>query len=176
MTKLVNFDLTGQVMIVTGASKGIGKAIALAAAEWGAPISDTAADFTTFRHQYDDRVQLEKAWRHGIAAAYVVGWQEEGSGLRPYIPDDHTSWIGRSDQFDHDGRAGIVIGVRGGYLSAENLAELAALETQNPDVQAEDIASRALREISSWCSRSYSSGPLVTGQTSRARRRVSMPG
>lgn len=120
--------------------------LAAAAAEWGAPISDTAADFTAFRHQYDDRVQLEKAWRHGIAAAYVVGWQEEGSGLRPYIPDDHTSWIGRSDQFDHDGRAGIVIGVRGGYLSAENLADLAALETQNPDVQAEDIASRALRD------------------------------
>ncbi|HRW10771.1 MAG TPA: SDR family oxidoreductase [Caldilineaceae bacterium] len=39
MTKLVNFDLTGQVMIVTGASKGIGKAIALAAAEWGADLA-----------------------------------------------------------------------------------------------------------------------------------------
>jgi 2-deoxy-D-gluconate 3-dehydrogenase len=39
MTKRVNFDLTGQVMIVTGASKGIGKAIALAAAEWGADLA-----------------------------------------------------------------------------------------------------------------------------------------
>ena len=39
MTKLVNFDLTGQVIIVTGASKGIGKAIALAAAEWGADLA-----------------------------------------------------------------------------------------------------------------------------------------
>jgi len=39
MTKLVNFDLTGQVMIITGASKGIGKAIALAAAEWGADLA-----------------------------------------------------------------------------------------------------------------------------------------
>lgn len=39
MTKRVNFDLTGQVMVVTGASKGIGKAIALAAAEWGADLA-----------------------------------------------------------------------------------------------------------------------------------------
>ena len=39
MTKRVNFDLTGKVMIVTGASKGIGQAIALAAAEWGADLA-----------------------------------------------------------------------------------------------------------------------------------------
>src|SRR5262245_19787606 len=39
MSKLVNFDLTGKVMIVTGASKGIGKAIALASAEWGADLA-----------------------------------------------------------------------------------------------------------------------------------------
>lgn len=39
MSKRVNFDLTGKVMIVTGASKGIGKAIALAAAEWGADLA-----------------------------------------------------------------------------------------------------------------------------------------
>ena len=39
MANRVNFDLTGQVMIVTGASKGIGKAIALAAAEWGADLA-----------------------------------------------------------------------------------------------------------------------------------------
>lgn len=39
MTKRVTFDLTGKVMIVTGASKGIGKAIALAAAEWGADLA-----------------------------------------------------------------------------------------------------------------------------------------
>ncbi|MCE7985566.1 MAG: SDR family oxidoreductase [Caldilinea sp. CFX5] len=39
MSKSVNFDLTGKVMIVTGASKGIGKAIALAAAEWGADLA-----------------------------------------------------------------------------------------------------------------------------------------
>lgn len=39
MSKRVDFDLSGQVMIVTGASKGIGKAIALAAAEWGADLA-----------------------------------------------------------------------------------------------------------------------------------------
>lgn len=39
MSKRVNFDLTGKVMIVTGASKGIGKAIALCAAEWGADLA-----------------------------------------------------------------------------------------------------------------------------------------
>jgi 2-deoxy-D-gluconate 3-dehydrogenase len=39
MAKLVDFDLSGKVMIVTGAGKGIGKAIALAAAEWGADLA-----------------------------------------------------------------------------------------------------------------------------------------
>ena len=39
MSKRVNFDLSGKVMIVTGASKGIGKAIALSAAEWGADLA-----------------------------------------------------------------------------------------------------------------------------------------
>src|SRR4051794_26941980 len=39
MGKRVNFDLTGKVIIVTGASKGIGKAIALSAAEWGADLA-----------------------------------------------------------------------------------------------------------------------------------------
>lgn len=39
MSKLVDFDLSGKVMIVTGAGKGIGKSIALAAAEWGADVA-----------------------------------------------------------------------------------------------------------------------------------------
>jgi NAD(P)-dependent dehydrogenase (short-subunit alcohol dehydrogenase family) len=39
MSKRVNFDLSGKVMIVTGAGKGIGKAIALSAAEWGADLA-----------------------------------------------------------------------------------------------------------------------------------------
>lgn len=39
MSKTVSFDLAGKVMIVTGAGKGIGKAIALAAAEYGADLA-----------------------------------------------------------------------------------------------------------------------------------------
>ncbi len=37
--KSVSFDLTGKVMIVTGASRGIGKAIAVAASEYGADLA-----------------------------------------------------------------------------------------------------------------------------------------
>ncbi|MEM7129737.1 MAG: SDR family oxidoreductase [Chloroflexota bacterium] len=39
MGKSVEFDLSGKVMIVTGAGKGIGKAIAIAAAEYGANLA-----------------------------------------------------------------------------------------------------------------------------------------
>lgn len=39
MAKSVSFDLSGKVMIVTGAGKGIGKAIAIAAAEYGAHLA-----------------------------------------------------------------------------------------------------------------------------------------
>ncbi|MFN8442399.1 MAG: SDR family oxidoreductase [Caldilineaceae bacterium] len=39
MTKLVNFDLTGKVVIITGAGRGMGKTFAVAAAEWGADVA-----------------------------------------------------------------------------------------------------------------------------------------
>ncbi len=39
MTQPISFDLTDKVMIVTGAGKGIGKAIALAAAQFGANLA-----------------------------------------------------------------------------------------------------------------------------------------
>lgn len=39
MTKLVNFDLTGKVVIITGAGRGMGKTFAVAAAEWGADLA-----------------------------------------------------------------------------------------------------------------------------------------
>ncbi len=39
MSKLVNFDLTGKVVIITGAGRGMGKTFALAAAEWGADVA-----------------------------------------------------------------------------------------------------------------------------------------
>ena len=39
MVQSVNFDLTGKVMVVTGASRGIGQAIAVAAAEHGADLA-----------------------------------------------------------------------------------------------------------------------------------------
>lgn len=39
MAKSVSFDLTGKVVIVTGAGRGIGKAIALACAEYGADLA-----------------------------------------------------------------------------------------------------------------------------------------
>lgn len=39
MSKLVNFDLTGKVVIITGAGRGMGKTFAIAAAEWGADVA-----------------------------------------------------------------------------------------------------------------------------------------
>lgn len=39
MSKLVNFDLTGKMVIITGAGRGMGKTFAIAAAEWGADVA-----------------------------------------------------------------------------------------------------------------------------------------
>jgi gluconate 5-dehydrogenase len=39
MTKLVDFDLAGKVVIITGAGRGMGRTFALAVAEWGADVA-----------------------------------------------------------------------------------------------------------------------------------------
>jgi 2-deoxy-D-gluconate 3-dehydrogenase len=39
MATLVNFDLTGKLVIITGAGRGMGKTFALAVAEWGADVA-----------------------------------------------------------------------------------------------------------------------------------------
>jgi 2-deoxy-D-gluconate 3-dehydrogenase len=75
MTKLVNFDLTGKVVIITGAGRGMGKTFALVAAEWGADValcSRTAAESEETAAACRALGRRAKAWAVDISKAAEV--------------------------------------------------------------------------------------------------------
>lgn len=87
MSKLVDFDLSGKVMIVTGAGKGIGKSIALAAAEWGADValgSRTVSECEAVAEECQAMGVRAKAWELDVSKVDSIHkfvdnvWEEFG--------------------------------------------------------------------------------------------------
>lgn len=78
MTKLVNFDLTGKVVIITGAGRGMGRTFALAAAEWGA---DLALCSRTLAESEATAAACRGLGRRAVAWAVDVSKVEEVNGF-----------------------------------------------------------------------------------------------
>ncbi len=87
MTRLVDFDLTGKVVIITGAGRGMGKTFALALAEWGADValcSRTLAESEETAAACRSLGRRAKAWAVDVARVDEVNafvsavWSEFG--------------------------------------------------------------------------------------------------
>ncbi len=75
----MNTDLTGEIALVTGASRGIGQAIALALARAGA---DVAVNYRSRHREADEvRSQVEASGRRSIAVRADVSLADEVSAL-----------------------------------------------------------------------------------------------
>ena len=116
------------------------------AREFGLDYSAELDDFGAFRHDNNARNALTAVWEKRAdypLVSLVVGWQAEGAGLRPF----RKGYLYADEQFDDDGRAGIVIGVRGGALPPTVQEEIAAQQT-GTERAVEDVAALALQK--SW--------------------------
>lgn len=118
------------------------------AAELAIPISRNLDDFLPAANEWSTRRQIAEAWEKGIEADWVIGWLDhKRNGVRPFLTDGYISR--EADLFAVNGRAGIVIAPRGGYLSESDLTDLAALDAaekgEDPDaaIAAADIAGPA---------------------------------
>jgi NAD(P)-dependent dehydrogenase (short-subunit alcohol dehydrogenase family) len=76
--KMVNFSLTGKVAMVTGGSRGIGKAIALAYAEAGADVAICARNLTELETVADE---IKAKGKKGLAISYRIGEIEDSKNL-----------------------------------------------------------------------------------------------
>ena len=85
------FDLTGQIAVVTGAGRGIGKAIALALAESGADLG--LLDRTT-EQLAETGVAVAAFGRRAVVAAVDVS---DGASIRRAASEVLTAFAGRAD-------------------------------------------------------------------------------
>lgn len=77
--------------------------------------STQPGDFEPYCRYNDDAKSLSEIWQAGGCAHIVIGWSEEGWGVRPYTSasgGNHVNHISRGDAFA-DPRRGIVLGHRG---------------------------------------------------------------
>lgn len=119
-----------------------------AATELAIDPSFEEADFIQVKHDSNLRRALQTVWAQRDRYAhvgFVLGWQRDGSGVRPFA---EAGYLYSGDRFDNDGRAGIVVGVRGGELPPDVISELAAAAASAADAAAvvEDIASKGQRD------------------------------
>src|SRR5688572_18983800 len=86
-----HFDLTGRKALVTGSSRGIGRAIALALAEYGADLAVHCA-----RRVTDAEAVAEKARSFGIRSLVVQADIGDAAGP-PQLVEAVTEGLGRID-------------------------------------------------------------------------------
>ncbi len=88
MPQSKSVDLSGKIALVTGASKGLGKAMALALSEAGAAVALVSRDKEKL-----DNVQREIADRGGKAAVFLADVREEASVAK--LASDIAESLGR---------------------------------------------------------------------------------
>lgn len=114
--------------------------LGVASEELGIPVSDRPEDFLDYKHEYKRRNALRAAREQNLAVNFVIGWQADGAGVRPYR-DENNEYLYGGEVFGDDGRNGIVLGTRG-PLSADVLAQVA----EGEEIEVANIPDRATRD------------------------------
>lgn len=85
-------------------------ALQQASEQLGYPISDRDEDFP---QGWEVKRQIKQAFESNVDANYVIGWQEQGSGMRPYCNGSDYLTTSGNQHLEGNGLKPIILGVRG---------------------------------------------------------------